>query len=259
MWSSWSGIQVCLTSRRTLLDDAPATRPSSPRSTTSFDLRSARRHRGRWGPLPVWPQLFGSQRGEARGGLEDRVRLAEADERHQAARTALRAFARSIDEVALRSRWPPIPSHRPGRDRRSTASTAAPFGRPECGSWADRPLFAGDRALRRSSIAWVRWSGQDPRKTATPPESSGGVAGCPAPTTIAEQLHIQVAPVGSPQGRTAPHGGRNSGTRIGGRPVRVSCDVNERWPSASVGVFLILRFPTLVIVVPCVTTFVLSD
>ena len=183
----------------------------------------------------------------------------KADQRHQAARTALRAFARSIDEVALRSRWPPIPLHRPGRDRRSTASTAAPFGRPECGSWADRPLFAGDRALRRSSIAWVRWSGQDPRKTATPPESSGGVAGCPAPTTIAEQLHIQVAPVGSPQGRTAPHGGRNSGTRIGGRPVRVSCDVNERWPSASVGVFLILRFPTLVIVVPCVTTFVLSD
>jgi hypothetical protein len=41
-----------------------------------------------------------------------------------------------------------------------------------------------------------------------------------------------------------------------GRPVRVSCDVNERWPSASVGVFLILRFPTLAIVVPCVTTFV---
>ena len=23
-------------------------------TTTSFDLRSARRHRGRWGPLPVW-------------------------------------------------------------------------------------------------------------------------------------------------------------------------------------------------------------
>ena len=38
----------------------PATRPSSPRSTTSFDLRSARRHRARWGPLPVWPQLFGA-------------------------------------------------------------------------------------------------------------------------------------------------------------------------------------------------------
>jgi hypothetical protein len=74
----------------------------------------------------------------------------KADQRHQAARTALRAFARSIDEVALRSGWPPIPLHRPGRDRRSTASTAAPFGRPECGSWADRPLFAGDRALRRS-------------------------------------------------------------------------------------------------------------
>ncbi len=55
-------------------------------------------------------------------------RLAEGNERHQAARTALRAFARSIDEVALRSRWPPIPSHRAGRDRRSTASTAARLG-----------------------------------------------------------------------------------------------------------------------------------
>ena len=30
---------------------------------------------------------------------------------------------------------------------------SGPFGRPECESWADRPLFAGDRALRRSSIA----------------------------------------------------------------------------------------------------------
>ena len=38
-------------------DDAtttPTTRPSSSTRTTSFDLRSARRHRGRWGPLPVW-------------------------------------------------------------------------------------------------------------------------------------------------------------------------------------------------------------
>ena len=33
---------------------------------------------------------------------------------------------------------------------------------------------------------------------------------------------IQVAQVGSPQGRTASHRDRSSGTRIGGRPVRVS-------------------------------------
>ena len=32
----------------------PTTRPSSSTRTTSFDLRSARRHRGRWEPLPVW-------------------------------------------------------------------------------------------------------------------------------------------------------------------------------------------------------------
>jgi hypothetical protein len=36
-------------------DDDPYDRPSSStRTTTSFDLRSAHRHRGRWGPLPVW-------------------------------------------------------------------------------------------------------------------------------------------------------------------------------------------------------------
>ena len=47
---------------------------------------------------------------------------------------------------------------------------------------------------------------------------------------------IQVAPVGSPQGRTASHRDRASGTRIGGRPVRVSRDAKERRPSASVRV-----------------------
>ena len=36
------------------LTTTPSTRPSSSTRTTSFDLRSARRHRGRWGPLPVW-------------------------------------------------------------------------------------------------------------------------------------------------------------------------------------------------------------
>ena len=34
------------------LTTSPTTRPSSPRTTTSFDLRSAHRHRGRCGPLP---------------------------------------------------------------------------------------------------------------------------------------------------------------------------------------------------------------
>ena len=70
---------------------------------------------------------------------------------------------------------------------------------------------------------------------------------------------LQVAPLGSPQGRTGPRRRRSPWPSRCGRPVRVSCDVNERWPSASVGVFPILRFPTHAIVVPCVTTFVLSD
>ena len=52
-----------------------------------------------------------------------------------------------------------------------------PVWAPECESWADRPLFAGDRALRRSSIA-PRSSGsggvaQTERRRSPHPESSG--------------------------------------------------------------------------------------
>ena len=37
----------------------PTTRPSLSTTTkTSFDLHSARRHRGQWGPLPVWTGAF---------------------------------------------------------------------------------------------------------------------------------------------------------------------------------------------------------
>ena len=89
----------------------PSIRPSSSTTTTSFDLRSARRHRGRWGPLPVWPQLFGGQCGAARGGLADRQPMAEGNERHHAARTALIAIdRRSRAAIALAAY--PIP---PGR------------------------------------------------------------------------------------------------------------------------------------------------
>ena len=38
----------------------PLRPPISPRSTTSFDLRSAHRHHVRLGPLPVRPLLFGA-------------------------------------------------------------------------------------------------------------------------------------------------------------------------------------------------------
>ena len=56
-WRSWSSIRRRSTSARTpsmTLTTSPSIRPSSSTRTTSFDLRSARRHRGRWGPLPVW-------------------------------------------------------------------------------------------------------------------------------------------------------------------------------------------------------------
>ena len=46
-------------------DDEPSIRRSSSTTrTTSFDLRSARRHRGRWGPLPVWT-------GRSRGQVDE--------------------------------------------------------------------------------------------------------------------------------------------------------------------------------------------
>jgi hypothetical protein len=101
--------------------------------------------------------------------------------------------SRSIDEVALRSHWPPIPSHRAGRDRRSTARTVGSFGRPECQSWPDRPLFAGDRAPRRPSIAHVvdRFAELPHFDRVGPGPGLRGVACCLTPAAIVEQLHAQ--------------------------------------------------------------------
>jgi hypothetical protein len=115
---------------------------SSTRTTSCFDHRSARRHRGRWGPLPVWTQLFGGQCGAARERLAHRQPLATRNERHQAARAALirvraqtraaiafgdacdrRVFASTKSSTVsrsrnfgVRSRFRPIPSRRAGRD-----------------------------------------------------------------------------------------------------------------------------------------------
>ena len=45
----------CADAARKKTDHDPAKKwVSSPSTKTSSDLRSARRHRGRWGPLPVW-------------------------------------------------------------------------------------------------------------------------------------------------------------------------------------------------------------
>ena len=102
------------------------------------------------------------QCGAARGGLEDCQPLAARNERHQAACTALRAFARSIDDVALRSRWPPIPSHRQAvivALRRAQRPVWAPgvriLGRPPIIRRRSRTSSIVDRA----PIAWVRWGG----------------------------------------------------------------------------------------------------
>ena len=80
--------------------------------TTSFDLRSAHRHRRQWGPLPVWPQLLDGLGGEAGDGLAHRQRMATRDERHQAARTALTRAAPHRAAIALAA-YPHIPPGRP--------------------------------------------------------------------------------------------------------------------------------------------------
>ena len=154
----------------------PTTRPSSPRRTTSFDLRSARRHRGRWGPLPVWPQLFGGQCGAARGGLADRQQLAEGNERHQAARTAL------IRDRSTNSRCDRVGrlSHPTGQAvivalRRAQRPVLAPgvriLGRPPIIRRRSRTSSIVDRA----PIAWVRWGGREPRRRRPPHRSHQAV------------------------------------------------------------------------------------
>jgi hypothetical protein len=87
------------------------------------------------------------------------------------ARTALiRAIGAAIALAAY-----PIPPSRPVIVALRRAQR--PVWAPECESWADRPLFAGDRALRRSSIApGSRGSGgvaQTERRRSPHPESSG--------------------------------------------------------------------------------------
>ena len=125
---------------------------ASPSAALSVPGPAGRSSRRLW----LWPLRVGGAVTTQRC-LCDRQRLAASAARSQGARNALNPAA--IDDLAIdrrsrrRSRWPPIPSHRRGAVRRSRARTVGSFGCPECESWADRPLFAGDRALRRSSIA----------------------------------------------------------------------------------------------------------
>jgi hypothetical protein len=100
-----------------------------------------------------------------------------------------------IRPVALRSRWPPI--NPTGQAvivslRRAQRPVWAPgvriLGRPPIIRRRSRTSSIVDRA----PIAWVRWGGPTERRR-SPHRSPGlrGVAGCPAPTAIAEQLHAQ--------------------------------------------------------------------
>ena len=141
----------------------------------------------------MWPQLFGGLGGEAGDGLADRQPLAARNERHQAARTAL------IRDRSTKSRCDSVGrlSHHTGQAvivalRRAQRPVWAPgvriLGRPPIIRRRSRTSSIVDRA----PIAWVRWGGPTERRR-SPHRSPGlrGVAGCPSPAAIAEQLHAQ--------------------------------------------------------------------
>ena len=114
-----------------------------------------------------------------------RVRDRSAPRSHSA-RYAIDGFAstksstvsRSIDEVALRSRWPPIPSHRAGR--------IVALRRAQLARLGARSANLGQTAHYSQAIAHF----VDRRSRDRSP-GLHGVAGCPAPTAFAEQLHAQ--------------------------------------------------------------------
>ena len=90
----------------------------------------------------------------------------------------------------------PIPSHRGDRDRRSTASTAARLGARsanlgQTAHYSQVIAHFVDRRSRTDRVGPVGWP--RPERRRSPHRSPGlrGVAGCPAPTAIAEQLHVQ--------------------------------------------------------------------
>jgi hypothetical protein len=114
------------------------------------------------------------------------------------------AESRSIDEVALRSRWPPIPSHRAGRDRRSTASTAARLGARSAnlGQTAHYSQAIAHFVDRRSRTDRVGPVGGPTERRRSPHRSPGlrGVAGCPAPTAIAVESGREQGWIGEDHG-----------------------------------------------------------
>ena len=100
------------------------------------------------------------------------------------------ADSRSIDEVALRSRWPPIPAH-PG------GAVIVALRRAQLARWAPGVRIFGQTAHYSQAVAHFvdrrsRGSGgaAQPRENGHLIRSPGlrGVTGCPTPTTIVEQL-----------------------------------------------------------------------
>ena len=139
------------------LTTIPSIRPSSSTTTTSFDLRSARRHRGRWGPLPVWPQLFGGQCGAARGGLAGRQRGSGKRTPPGCVRCADSSIYELVDE---QWRNPPIfaSTGPPGAVKRPTVRVTERRTRPaRCRGLAADPAIV--LAIRRSRTIVGRTTG----------------------------------------------------------------------------------------------------
>ena len=115
------------------LTTSPSTRPSSSTRTTSFDLRSAHRHRGRWGPLPVWTGVRGDV--DASGFRRSVTSLALRRRSARAATGSHRAGCSSVisrAHVAAGTRVGPAVVAQRCTRRRSALSVACCTARPRC-------------------------------------------------------------------------------------------------------------------------------
>ena len=134
------------TSRQDSFDDVtttPTIRPSSSTRTTSFDLRSARRHRGRWGPLPVWTgrSRRRAHRGEVHPAingvgdqLQDRAVLGRPDQASTSPIRHSKQLGVQLTQQMASIRRVPHAVNRTASDHDSSAS-ACRQGTPQSGPW----------------------------------------------------------------------------------------------------------------------------
>ena len=172
---------------------------------------------GQWGPLPVWPQLFGGLGGEAGNGVAHRQPMAARDERHQAARTAL------IRAIALAAYPPPTGQAVIVALRRAQRPVWAPgvrtLGRPPIIRRRSRTSSIVDRAgpvewpnRENSHATGVRYAARaaqpQPRSPSSSMPSTAGAgravpAVCGRRLTLSQSTEVSQAPVSNCPRRAA--------------------------------------------------------